>query len=212
MIQIAVVEDIQDIRESMVSLFQGTEGFLCVYSFENAEDTIASLTEDPVDVVLMDIHLPGMTGTDCVKRLKIVHPNMQFVMCTIFQDDENIFNALKAGATGYLLKGDEPEKIIQAIQVAHTGGAPMNSQIARRVIQTFHQSTGNATKEIQVLTAREQELLRLLSKGYRYKEIADQLTISIETVRKHISNIYSKLQVQSRMEAVNKVFGVKESE
>ena len=206
MINVAIVEDIDEIREALATLVKDTDELLCVHSFTNAEEALATLRHHPMDVVLMDIHLPGINGIECVRQLKQVHPQMQFLMCTIFQDDDNIFNALKAGASGYLLKGDEPQKIIASIKEIHAGGSPMNAQIARRIIETF-QHQHNEVKEQAGLTKRELELVNLLSKGYRYKEIAGQLFISIETVRKHINNIYSKLHVQSRMDAVNKVFG-----
>jgi len=206
MIQIAIVEDIEALRETMASLIQMEKDLLCVYRFSNAEEALATLSEDPVDVVLMDIHLPGMNGIDCVRQLKQKCPQMQFMMSTIFHDDENIFNALKAGASGYLLKSDEPEKIIAAIRDLNAGGSPMDAQIARRVIESFHKRQ-SVNDSDPTLTKREYELLVLLSKGFRYKEIANQLYISIETVRKHVNNIYRKLQVQSRIEAVNKAFG-----
>ena len=206
MINVAIVEDIDEIREALATLVKDTDELLCVHSFTNAEEALATLRHHPMDVVLMDIHLPGINGIECVRQLKQLHPQMQFLMCTIFQDDDNVFNALKAGASGYLLKGDEPQKIIASIKEIHAGGSPMNAQIARRIIETF-QHQHNEVKEQAGLTKRELELVNLLSKGYRYKEIAGQLFISIETVRKHINNIYSKLHVQSRMDAVNKVFG-----
>ena len=205
MINVAIVEDIDEIREALATLVRDTDELFCVHMFTNAEDALATLMHHPMDVVMMDIHLPGINGIECVRQLKKMHPQMQFLMCTIFQDDENIFNALKAGASGYLLKGDEPQKIISSIKEIHAGGSPMNAQIARRIIETF-QHHQEHVKMQAVLTKREYELMNLLSKGYRYKEIADQLFISIETVRKHINNIYGKLHVQSRMEAVNKVF------
>ena len=209
MINVAIVEDIDELREAMRLLIQSAEGLLCVFDFSNAEDALSTLSDDPVDIVLMDIHLPGMSGIDCVRQLKEKRPEILFMMCTIFQDDENIFNALMAGASGYLLKSDDPEKTINAIGELYKGGSPMNAYIARRVIDTFHKPGAPIRKNNDLLTKRENELLVLLAKGYRYKEIAAQLFIGVETVRKHINNIYVKLQVQSKMEAVNKVFGEK---
>ena len=204
MIRIAITEDIEVIRESLGSIIEDTPEFDLVYLFENAEKALEILSSDPVDIVLMDIHLPGMSGIECVQKLKAMHPGMHFIMCTVFQDDESIFKALKAGATGYLLKNDRHDKIIQAILEVSAGGSPMSPEIARKVILSFQQPVYD--ESIQSLTKRENELLALLAKGFRYKEIASQLFISTETVRKHINNIYQKLQVQSRMEAVNKVF------
>jgi DNA-binding NarL/FixJ family response regulator len=205
MITIAIIEDDEDIREGLKSLVQATAGFACTGAFADAETGLEYLTGQPADIVLMDIHLPGMDGIECVRRLKVIHPEMQFIMCTIFRNDDSIFNALKAGATGYLLKTDDPGLIINAIHELYAGGSPMTPQIARRVIDSFKKPAVN--DEIHLLTKRETEMLGLLSKGYRYKEIADKLFVSTETVRKHINNIYQKLHVQSRIEAVNKIFG-----
>jgi DNA-binding NarL/FixJ family response regulator len=207
MIHIAIVEDKDNLREALTSCIKAEPDMLCVYSFPDAEEALEVLSADPVDVVLMDIHLPGMSGVECVRRLREFNSSMQFMMCTIFEDEDNIFNSLKAGASGYILKGSGSETILSAIRELKAGGSPMNAQIARRVIQSFHtQNTSPLKEEASLLTKRELELLELLSKAYRYKEIADKLFISIETVRKHINNIYTKLHVQSRMEAVNKVF------
>ena len=205
MISIAIIEDDEDIRESLKILIQTTEGFTCAGAFADAETGLEFLTADPADIVLMDINLPGMDGIECVRQLKSVHPEMQFIMCTIFQNDDSVFNALKAGATGYLLKNDDPGKIIDAIHELHAGGSPITPQIARRVMESFKRPAVNDA--IHLLTKRETEMLGLLAKGFRYKEIADKLCISTETVRKHINNIYQKLHVQSRIEAVNKIFG-----
>jgi DNA-binding NarL/FixJ family response regulator len=205
MIKIAIIEDDEDIRESLKSLIENTTGFKCTGSFAEAETGLEFLADNPADIVLMDIHLPGMDGIECVRQLKTVHPEMQFIMCTVFQNDDSIFNALKAGATGYLLKTDDPAKIIDAINELRAGGSPMTPQIARRVIESF--KTPVINDEIHLLTKRETEMLGLLAKGFRYKEIADKLFVSTETVRKHINNIYQKLHVQSRIEAVNKIFG-----
>ena len=205
MIMIAIIEDDEDIRESLKSIIETTDGFECAGAFPDAETGLRYLTDNPADIVLMDIHLPGMDGIECVRQLKAVHPGMQFIMCTVFQNDDSIFNALKAGATGYLLKTDDPDKIIDAINELRAGGSPMTPQIARRVIESFKSPVVN--DDIHLLTKREAEMLGLLAKGFRYKEIADKLFVSTETVRKHINNIYQKLHVQSRIEAVNKIFG-----
>jgi DNA-binding NarL/FixJ family response regulator len=205
MISIAIIEDDEDIRESLKILIQTTEDFECAGTFADAETGLEFLTANPADIVLMDIHLPGMDGIECVRQLKSVHPEMQFIMCTIFQDDNSVFNALKAGATGYLLKNDDPGKIIDAIHELDAGGSPITPQIARRVMESFKRPAVNDV--IHLLTKRETEMLGLLAKGFRYKEIADKLCISTETVRKHINNIYQKLHVQSRIEAINKIYG-----
>ena len=205
MIPIAIIEDDEDIRESLKSLIETTEDFACTGAFADAESGLEFLTGNPAEIVLMDINLPGMNGIECVRRLKAAHPEIQFIMCTIFQNDDSVFNALKAGATGYLLKTDDPGKIIDAIRELLAGGSPMTPQIARRVIESFKRPAVN--DDIHLLTKRETEMLDFLAKGLRYKEIADKLCISAETVRKHINNVYQKLHVQSRQDAVNKIFG-----
>ena len=205
MISIAIIEDDEDIRESLEILIRTTEDFECAGTFADAEAGLGFLTANPADIVLMDIHLPGMDGIECVRQLKSVHPGMQFIMCTVFKDDNSVFNALKAGATGYLLKNDDHVKIIDAIRELYAGGSPMTPQIARRVLESFKRPAVNDA--LHLLTKRETEMLGFLSKGLRYKEIADKLCISTETVRKHINNIYQKLHVQSRIEAVNMIFG-----
>jgi DNA-binding NarL/FixJ family response regulator len=207
MISIAIIEDDKITRETLKSIIQTTKGFECAGTFADAETGLEFLTTNPADIVLMDIHLPVMDGIECVRQLKSVHPEMQFIMCTIFRDDDSVFNALKAGATGYLLKNDDPGKIVDAIRVLHAGGSPMTPQIARRVLESFKRPAVN--DDIHLLTNRESEMLGLLAKGLRYKEIADKLFISTATVRTHIYNIYQKLHVQSRTDAINKVFGVK---
>ena len=207
MISTAIIEDDKITRETLKSIIRSTEGFECAGTFADAETGLEFLTDNPADIVLMDIHLPVMDGIECVRQLKSVHPEMQFIMCTIFQDDESVFNALKAGATGYLLKNDDPGKIIDAIRELHAGGSPMTPQIARRVMESF--KTPAVNDDTHLLTKRETEMLGLLAKGLRYKEIADKLFLSAGTVRTHIYNIYQKLHVQSRIDAVNKVFGGK---
>jgi DNA-binding NarL/FixJ family response regulator len=205
MISIAIIEDDKVIRESLKNLIEATEGFECAGAFADAEAGLKFLTDDPADIVLMDIHLPVMDGIECVRRLKSIHPEMQFIMCTVFQDDDSVFNALKAGATGYILKKDYSGKIIDAIRELRDGGSPMTPQIARRVLESFKRPAVN--DDIHLLTKREAEMLNLLVKGLRYKEIADKLFLSTATVRKHIYNVYQKLHVQSRTDAINKVFG-----
>jgi RNA polymerase sigma factor (sigma-70 family) len=203
-ITVAIVEDTEIIRESLKALVSGAEGFDCVGVFENAEDAMAQIPLVCPDVVLTDIGLPGINGIECVRKLKTLCSKTQYLMCTIFEDDENIFEALKAGATGYILKKTPPVKILEAITELNSGGSPMSGQIARRVIQAMHQPKKN--EALELLTERETEILQLLAKGLRYKEISDQLNISTATVRTHIHNIYEKLQVQSRTDALNKAF------
>lgn len=204
-IRVAIVEDDHDIRQSFETIIGTAPGFECVKSFETAE---AALEEIPLlqpDVVIMDIHLPGISGIEAVRILKEEIPALQIAMCTVYEDDEHIFNALRAGASGYLLKRTSPEKLLEALSDLHNGGSPMSGEIARRVVASFQKKT-TPSPELAALTPREKEILDLLAKGYLYKEIAAELFISIETVKRHIHNIYEKLHVQTRTEALNKVF------
>jgi DNA-binding NarL/FixJ family response regulator len=205
MIQVAIVEDIREIREGLQMLINFSDGFNCSQVYGSAEEALAALPVQKPDVVLMDINLPGMSGVECVRRLKPLCPDTQFIMSTVYEDDENIFESLKAGATGYLLKKTVPARILEAITEVHQGGSPMSTQIARRIIGTFQKK--DAITAADELTSREKEILKSLSEGLRYKEIAEKFRISIETVRSHARNIYEKLQVQSRTEALNKVYG-----
>ncbi|MFN0050505.1 MAG: response regulator transcription factor [Cytophagales bacterium] len=207
-ISVAIIEDQSEIRESLATLLKGSFGFSLTGAYENAEDAMAYLPANQPQIALVDIHLPGKSGIFAVGKLKNLCPNTQFMMCTAFDDNENIFNALKAGASGYLLKTTPAAKILDAISDLAQGGSPMSAQIARKVVASFN-GTDSVNKELEKLSAREQEILGFLSKGFRYKEIADKLFVSIETVRTHISNIYQKLQVNSRTDALNKVFGEK---
>jgi len=204
-IKVAIVEDEKQIRESLAILIDGSEGFSCKHTYENAEDAIAEIPDIAIDVVLMDIHLPMKNGIECIAILKPLCPEIQFLMCTSFEDTDSVFNALKVGASGYLTKTTQPSKILDAIVEVQKGGSPMSSHIARKVVDSFHKST-QENKELKKLSEREKEILHHLSNGLRYKEIADQLCLSTETVRTHIRNIYDKLQVNSRTEALNKTF------
>jgi len=205
-IQIAIVEDEKTVREGLKLLIDGTEGYKCVAAYPNAEEALQNIFEIQPDVVLMDIHLPGISGIECVAKLKEKEPDFQIVMLTIYEDDEQIFKSLAAGAHGYILKKTAPAKLLEAISEVHQGGSPMSSQIARRVVD-FFQTQEVSSAETENLSVREKEILSYLSKGYRYKEIADILCISLETVRTHIRNIYEKLHVHSRTEALLKYLG-----
>jgi DNA-binding NarL/FixJ family response regulator len=205
MIKVAIVEDVREIREGLKILINLSEGFSCEHVYSTAEQALELLPQNTPDVVLMDINLPGINGIECVKRLKPQCPETQFIMSTVYEDDENIYESLKAGATGYLLKKTVPVRILEAIAEVHDGGSPMSTQIARRVIASFQK--GDDIENSELLTSREKEILKNLSEGLRYKEIAAKLKISIETVRSHARRIYEKLHVQSRTEALNKVYG-----
>lgn len=204
-VTVALVEDIDDIRDGLAALINGSHGFRCLETYANAEDALRCIPLLKPDVTLMDINLPGMSGIACTRALKSKIPDMQIVVLTAYENDTQVFESLKAGASGYLLKKTPPVKLLEAIEDVVKGGSPMSSQIARKVVQTFH-SVGAFSKEVETLTIREQEILSYLAKGYRYKEIADTLFISVETVRTHLRNIYEKLHVRSRTEAVLKVF------
>ena len=203
-INVVIVEDTEIIRDSLAMLVKGSQGFNLTCVHGNAEDAILNIPSLCPDVVLMDIGLPGINGIECVRQLVDKCPKAQYLICTIFEDDENVFEALKAGATGYILKNTSPAEILESIIELHNGGAPMSRLIARKVIMAMQKQKTH--KDLELLTARELEILQLLAKGFRYKEIADQLNIDKGTVRCHIHNIYEKLQVQSRTDALNKAF------
>lgn len=207
-ISVAIVDDSASLCQLVSRILAGSNEITLNYCFSNAEDAISTLEKDPVDIVLMDIALPKMSGISCVKVLKKFCPDMQFAMYTGSADDDLIFEALKAGALGYLLKETDPVELIGSLKELYNGGSPMSTSIARKIVNTFHGPPNIPPKPISapLLTDRENELLKLLYEGYRYKEIAEKLFISIETVRRHCQNIYKKLQVQSKVEAINKVY------
>lgn len=202
-IKVILVEDVKEVREGLERVLNASEEITCVQSFSNAEEAVERIPDILPDVVMLDINLPGISGLEALNILKERCHNTQFIMLTIYDDDEHVFKALQIGATGYLLKKAKPDEIKNAIKDVYKGGSPMSSQIARRVVQTFQKSQ-QAKKEYDTLSAREKEVLQFLAKGYRYKEIAGRLFISVDTVRTHIRNIYKKLQVGSRTEALNK--------
>lgn len=205
MIAVAIVEDIKEIREGLRLLIDNSNDFICKDVYASGEEAMELIPQIQPDVVLMDIHLPGISGIECLRQIKGECPSTQFIMSTVYEDDDNIFESLKAGASGYLLKKTEPVKILEAIKEVYSGGSPMSAQIARKVIASFQ--APNGIDETGLLTPKEKEILKALSKGLRYKEIASDMHISIETVRSHVRKIYEKLQVQSRTEALNKVRG-----
>ncbi|HOW65184.1 MAG TPA: response regulator transcription factor [Candidatus Paceibacterota bacterium] len=202
-ITVSIVEDNEQVRNTLARLLNRAEGFRCLGQHANAEAALEALPQEHPDVVLMDINLPGMNGVECVRRLKQVDPAIQVVMLTVYEDTENIFNALAAGATGYLLKRTSREELLAAIRDVKQGGSPMTTHIARKVVQSFQRS-GPSSQSTENLSPREQEVLDFLAKGFLYKEIADKLGISYETVHTYIRRIYEKLQVRTRTEAVAK--------
>lgn len=205
-IAIGIVEDLEDIRKELETIIRSSPDFLLLGSFSCAEDAIAGLAELRPDIIIMDINLPGINGIECIRKLSSKCPSAQFMMFTIYENSEQVFEALEAGATGYLLKNTPYDKILESLLELKNGGSPMSAHIARKVVASFRR-TGSASAEADSLTQRENGVLELLSKGYLYKEIATKLGISTGTVRQHIHKIYEKLHVQNRTEALNKVFG-----
>lgn len=200
---VAVVEDDPRLREQLLQILENIKDIQCVAVCNSAEDALEQIPARNPDVVLMDIKLPKMSGIQCVAELKKLLPEVQVIMVTIYEDSERIFKALKAGASGYLVKSGPPEQLIDAIRDVFAGGAPMSGHIARKVVQHFH-LIGPAPEESDNLSPREQQVLSLLASGYLYKEIGDQLNIGVETVRTYVKNICQKMHVRSRIEAVAK--------
>jgi DNA-binding NarL/FixJ family response regulator len=205
-INIAIVEDDSDLRKNFEAVVNACDDFFFVRGFSNAEDFQKEFSSmQQLDVVLMDINLPGMTGTQCISELKPKRPGIQYLVCTIFEDNDNLFNALCAGATGYILKSSTDEELRRAMMEIHGGGSPMSPPIARLVLSAVPRKKTNAAL-LEQLNQRERAILDLLAEGYRYKEIGDKLFLGVETVRTYIRNIYSKLHVHSRTDALNKAF------
>ena len=200
-IKVSIIEDDDWIRENLAAQIGRTGKFCCAGSYQNGEDALKQLPQNPPDVVLMDINLPRMNGIECVRKLKSLLPTVQVMMLTVYEDSERIFNSLLAGASGYLLKRTPQAEILEAIEQVHQGNSPMSGHIARKVVQYFNQR-GSPDSEIEKLSKREREVLDHLAQGIPYKEIADVLGLSIDTVRMHIKGIYGKLHVHSRGEAV----------
>jgi len=211
-ITISIVEDNDKLRGTLAKVIGRAEGFRCVSDYATAEDALAALPKVKPEVVLMDINLPGMNGVECVRKLKALLPQTQVMMLTVYEDTENIFNALAAGANGYMLKRTPTKELIEAIREVHRGGSPMTTHIARLVVQSFQKPVaapaqpagGAASGDLSELSEREQQVLDLLAQGLIYKEIADKLNIGYETVHTYIRRIYEKLQVRTRTEAVAK--------
>ena len=204
-ITLAIVEDLDEVREALERLINQSENFSLVSGFSNAEQAEKKIPLEPPDIVIMDINLPGMSGIECISRIKEKCDGTQFIMFTIYEDDEKVFEALRAGAHGYLLKKTPKEKLLEALEELHNGGSPMSTNIARKVIEAFEKKK-QPPEEINTLTNKEKQILELLAKGFLYKEIADQLHSTRNTIKQHIHHIYEKLHVQNRTEAINKAF------
>ncbi len=202
-IKIAIVEDDVRYSNALRKILSSERDIKCVAQIFDGKNAVEELISAQPDIVLMDIRLPNILGFDIVSQLTTAMENMQFIMCTSCEDDDSIFASLKAGATGYMVKGDSMEKIIASVKEVYNGGAPMSIAVARRVLQYFHSE--RRFNEISLLTPAEKEVLKLLAKGLLYKEIADQKHVSIDTVKKHIGHIYRKLHVNNKIEAINKL-------
>jgi DNA-binding NarL/FixJ family response regulator len=213
-ISVCVVDDNKDLRKALEEIISMSEGFKCTGTIGTAEDAVAQLPILKPDVVLMDINLGSEeSGIDVVRVLKPRFPEINFMMCTVYEENEKIFEALTAGASGYILKKTDPTRLLEAIRELYLGGAPMSSQIARKVVAAFQLQNpvqaieDKESKRLNSLTSREKEILEFLSKGLMYKEIATQLFLSPETVKKHVYHIYEKLHVNNRVAAINKFYG-----
>ncbi len=207
-ISIAIVEDLDEVRNGLKSFLSLSEGFAVLDTFTTAEEALYDIPKLKPDIVIMDINLPGMNGIECIRQVKSKVPLTQFMMFTVYENDEKVFEALKAGASGYLLKNTGLVQLIESLKELHNGGSPMSSNIARKLVSVFREKEKNS-QPVETLSNRENEILLLLSKGLLYKEIAEQLSIATNTVRQHIHKIYEKLHVQNRTEAINKAFGKK---
>ncbi len=203
LIPVSIVEDNEQLRTTLARVINRADGFRCLSHYGSAEDALKALPHARPEVVLMDINLPGMNGVECVRQLKQLLPQVQVIMLTVYEDTDNIFSALAAGAAGYLLKRTKSAELLEAIREVHRGGSPMTTHIARKVTQSFLRA-GPSPQPAENLSQREQEVLDCLSQGFLYKEIAEKLGISYETVHTYIRRIYEKLQVRTRTEAVAK--------
>jgi len=205
-ITVSIVDDDAGQRESIAQFLESAPGFQCLNTYPSAPEAIAAIPKDPPQVVLMDINMPRLDGIECTRRLKVAAPNVQILMLTVYEDTDKIFNALAAGASGYLLKRSDPAKLLDAIREVHAGGSPMSGSIARKVVQSFQQGAPTE-KESDSLSPRERQVLEFLAKGYAYKQIGDELGVSMDTTRTYIRRIYEKLHVHSRTEAVVRFLG-----
>ncbi|MDB5202483.1 MAG: two component transcriptional regulator, LuxR family [Ferruginibacter sp.] len=207
-IKVVIVEDLEEVVEGLSLFIRQDSLLLLVGAYRTGEAAVLEIPILEPDIVIMDINLPGMSGIDCMRQIRKQTSDMQFMMFTVFENNDQVFEALKAGATSYLLKKTAPAQIVEAIKELHNGGAPMSAPIARKLVEVFNQqTTEKQVAESHLLTARENEVLQFVSKGLSYKEIADQLNLSFHTVKQHIRNIYEKLHVQNKTEAINKAFG-----
>jgi DNA-binding NarL/FixJ family response regulator len=205
-ISLVIVEDLDEVREGLQQFISLNKEFKILDTYATAEEALYELPTLKPDIVIMDINLPGLNGIECIREVKDKIPKTQFMMFTVYENDEKVFEALKAGATGYLLKNTGLVQLIEALKELYNGGSPMSANIARKLVYIFQQQEKSKVT-VEVLSQRENEVLQELAKGLLYKEIAEQLSISTSTVRQHIHKIYEKLHVQNRTEALNRAFG-----
>jgi DNA-binding NarL/FixJ family response regulator len=205
-LKVSIVDDDSGLRESISQFLAAAKDFRCLQVYASAKAALAGVPVDPPDVLLMDINMPDMDGIECTRQLKAVVPDVQILMLTVYEDTDRIFKALAAGASGYMLKRTNPSKLLEAIREVHSGGSPMSGPIARKVVQFFQPGSAKR-QENEDLSARERQVLQLLAQGYAYKQIGDELGVSMDTTRTYIRRIYEKLHVHSRTEAVVRFLG-----
>ncbi|HYK43859.1 MAG TPA: response regulator transcription factor [Parafilimonas sp.] len=202
MITVCIVEDLEDIRNGLAAIINMTPEFTVLQTFSNAEDALDNLASLRPDIVVMDIHLPGMSGIECIRRLHERSRSIQFMMFTIYENSDTVFEALEAGASGYILKNSSPSKIVESLRELYQGGSPMNAEIAKKLVTRFQKQNENEYH----LTPKEQQIIELMAKGYLYKEIAFELKNTVNTIKQHIRHIYEKLHVQNKAEAINRMY------
>jgi DNA-binding NarL/FixJ family response regulator len=206
-IKVIIVEDLEEVIEGLTTFITEDESLQLTAVYRTAEAAVLELPILKPDIVIMDINLPGITGIECIRKVKSVAPSIQFMMFTVYENNDQVLEALKAGASGYLLKKTQPDQIIQGIKELHEGGSPMSTTIARKLVSIFQDHQSQTDAQASMLSPREKQILDALANGMLYKEIADDLEISFHTVRQHIGRIYEKLHVKNKTEAINKVYG-----
>ena len=204
MATVCIVEDLEDIRNGIAAIINMTHEFKVLQTFANAEDALERLLQLEPDIVIMDIHLPGISGIECMRRVHEKNKRIQFMMFTIYENSDTVFEALAAGATGYILKNSSPQKIIESLNELCQGGSPMNAEIAKKLVKRFQKQSSSLDE--YNLTPKEQKIVELMAKGYLYKEIAGELNNTVNTIKQHIRHIYEKLHVQNKAEAINKIY------
>lgn len=204
--RVSIVEDTLEVRRALRERINETDDLFCITDYESGEEALMNLPLDQPDIVIMDIGLPKMSGIECMLHLKIKYPEMTFLMFTVFDDESNVFDALKAGASGYILKGERPSRVIEAIREFKNGGGPMSPEISKKVMDSFHRF-GPTNPNVENLTEHQLNILKMISEGLLNKEIADKLNITLGSIKVQISRIYAKLHVNNRVEAINKYLG-----